>query len=134
MPLAKIHLLRDRYDAERVASVSRAVQAAIMQTLDVPPEDFFQVIHSLERGNFPHTSSFGDLAYNDDLICLEVSFIAGRPKERRLALLRALNDAVVRAAGIAPDDLFIVLYEVPGENISFGKGLAQRAGPGKWPA
>ena len=34
---------------------------------------------------------------------------------------------MVAAAGISPDDLLITLYEVPGENISFGRGLAQRA-------
>jgi hypothetical protein len=38
-----------------------------------------------------------------------------------------LNDEVVAAAGISPDDLLITLYETPGENISFGRGLAQRA-------
>jgi hypothetical protein len=31
------------------------------------------------------------------------------------------------AAGISPDDLLITLYEVPGENISFGRGLVQRS-------
>jgi hypothetical protein len=38
-----------------------------------------------------------------------------------------LNDGVVAAAEISPDDLLITLYETPGENISFGRGLAQRA-------
>jgi hypothetical protein len=38
-----------------------------------------------------------------------------------------LNDGVVAAAEISPDDLMITLYEVPGENISFGRGPAQRA-------
>jgi hypothetical protein len=33
----------------------------------------------------------------------------------------------VAAAGISPDDLMIAFYEVPGDNISFGRGLAQRA-------
>src|SRR2546430_369773 len=61
------------------------------------------------------------------LILLEVTFISGRPKEKRLGLLKALNDGVVAAAGISPDDLLITLYEVPGEDISFGRGLAQRA-------
>ena len=53
--------------------------------------------------------------------------ISGRPKEKRLGLLKALNDAVVSAARISPDDLMITLYETAGENISFGRGLAQRA-------
>jgi hypothetical protein len=30
-------------------------------------------------------------------------------------------------AGISPDDLLIQLSEAPGENFSFGQGLAQRA-------
>jgi hypothetical protein len=41
--------------------------------------------------------------------------------------MKALNDGVVAAADISPDDLVIMLYEAPGENISFGRGLAQRA-------
>jgi NAD(P)-dependent dehydrogenase (short-subunit alcohol dehydrogenase family) len=45
----------------------------------------------------------------------------------RLRLLKALNAAIATEAGIAPDDLLITLYEVPGENISFGRGEAQCA-------
>ena len=89
--------------------------------------DSFQIIHILPRSQFLHTPSFLGLKYSDDLILLEVTFISGRPKEKRLGLLKALNDGVVAAAGISPDDLLITLYEVSGENISFGRGLAQRA-------
>ena len=62
-----------------------------------------------------------------DRIILEITFISSRPREKRLALLKALNDGVVATAGISSDDLLITLYETPGENISFGRGLAQRA-------
>jgi 4-oxalocrotonate tautomerase len=65
--------------------------------------------------------------YTDDLIILDVSFIQGRPKETRLALLKDINTRVATAAGVSPDDIVITLYEVPGENISFGQGEAQRA-------
>jgi len=87
----------------------------------------FQIIHILPRRQFLHTPSFLGLKYSDDLILLEVTFISGRPKTKRLGLLKALNDGVVAAGGISPDDLMITLYEVSGENISFGQGLAQRA-------
>ena len=76
---------------------------------------------------FLHTRSFLGLHYSDDLILLEITFISGRPKEKRLGLLKALNDGVIAAADISPDDLVITLYETGGENISFGRGLAQRA-------
>jgi hypothetical protein len=58
---------------------------------------------------------------------LEVTFISGRPKEKGLNLLKALNDSVVAAAQISPDDLVITLYETSGVNISFGRSLTQRA-------
>ena len=127
MPVAKIHVLEGRYDEARLRKVSRAVQDGLISALGIPPDDFFQIIHILPRGQFLHTPSFLGLKYSDDLILLEVTFISGRPKEKRLGLLKALNDGVVAAAGISPDDLLIQLYEVPGENISFGRGLAQRA-------
>jgi Tautomerase enzyme len=61
------------------------------------------------------------------LILLELAFISGRPKDTRLALLKELNARIVAGAGISPDDVMIQLTEAPGENFSFGQGLAQRA-------
>jgi hypothetical protein len=107
--------------------VSGAVQAALMNTLHVPPEDFYQLIFELPKQRFLHTPSFVGMHYTDDLIILELTFIAGRSKETRLALLKDVNTRVAAAAGVSPDDLLIMLYEGPGENFSFGRGEAQRA-------
>jgi len=126
MPVAKIHVLEGQYNEARLAKVSSAIQNGLISALGIPPEDFFQIIHILPRGQFRHTPSFLGLNYSDDLIVLEITFISGRPKQKRLGLLKALNDGVAAAAGISPDDLLITLYETPGENISFGRGLAQR--------
>ena len=127
MPLAKIHVLEGRYDQSRMAKVSAAIQAALMNTLRVPPEDFYQLIFELPKSHFLHTPSFVGMHYTDDLIILEVAFIQGRKKETRLALLKDINTRVAATAGISPDNMMITLYEVPGENISFGHGEAQRA-------
>ena len=127
MPLAKIHVVEGRYDEARIAKVSGAVQAALMNTLRVPPEDFYQLIFELPKKRFLHTPSFVGLHYTDDLIILDLTFIQGRPKEKRLALLKDINARVAAATGISPDDLMITFYEIPGENISFGRGEAQRA-------
>jgi len=127
MPIAKIHVLEGQYDEARLGKVSSAVQNGLISALGIPPEDYFQIFHVLPRNQYRHTPSFLGLKYSDDLIVLEITFISGRPSEKRLGLLKGLNDAVVAAAGISPDDLMIAFYEVPGDNISFGRGLAQRA-------
>jgi phenylpyruvate tautomerase PptA (4-oxalocrotonate tautomerase family) len=127
MPLAKIHVVEGRYDEARIAKVSGAIQAALINTLHVPPEDFYQLVFELPKNRFLHTPSFLGLNYTDDLIILDVTFIQGRPKETRLALLKDINRRVSAAAAVSPDDIMITIYEVPGENISFGQGDAQRA-------
>ena len=127
MPLAKIHVLEGRYDQDRITKVSGAVQAALMNTLHVPPDDFYQMIFELPKNRFLHTPSFVGMHYTDDLIILDITFIQGRPQETRLALLKDINTRVAAAAGVPPDDIMITFYEVPGENISFGQGEAQRA-------
>ena len=127
MPLAKIHVLESRYDEQRLSALSRSVQEALIAVLRIPPDDFFQIIYEVSRKRFLHTPSFVGMKYSDDFIVLEVAFIAGRPKETRLALLKELNARIVTAVGISPDDVVIQLIEGPGENFSFGQGLAQRA-------
>src|SRR5262249_12557250 len=119
MPLAKIHVVEGRYDEARIAKVSGALR--------VPPEDFYQLIFELPKNRFLHTPSFVGMHYSDDLIILDSVSTKGRPKETRLALLKDINTRVAAAAGVSPDDMMITLYEVPGENISFGQGEAQRA-------
>ena len=127
MPLAKIHVLEGRYDQNRIAKVSDAIQSALMDTLRVPPEDFYQLIFELPKNRFLHTPSFVGMHYTDDLIILDLTFIQGRPKETRLALLKDINTRAAAAADVSRDDMMINLYEIPGENISFGQGEAQRA-------
>ena len=127
MPLAKIHIVEGRYDEDRIAKVSGAIQAALMNTLRVPPEDFYQLIFEFPKKRFLHTPSFVGMHYTDDLIILDLTFIEGRSKETRLALLKDVNSGVATAADISPDDLMITLCEAPGENVSFGRGEAQRA-------
>jgi hypothetical protein len=127
MPLAKIHILEGQYDEPRLGKLSQAVQQSLIGVLKIPPDDFFQIIHELPRRRFLHTPSFLGLKYSDDFIVLEIAFISGRPKETRLALLKELNARIVAGTGISPDDLMIQLVEAPGENFSFGQGLAQRA-------
>jgi hypothetical protein len=106
MPVAKIHVLEGQYDEARIGKVSSAVQKALIGTLGIPPEDFFQIIHVLPRSRYLHTRSFLGLTYTDDLIVLEITFISGRPKEQRKRLLKALNDSVSAAAGVPPDEPF----------------------------
>src|SRR5882757_1233695 len=127
MPVAKIHVHEGAFRDSELATIGTAVQAALEEVLSVPPEDYFRITHVLPKGQFVHTPAFVGCTYSERLVLLELTFISGRPKDKRLALLAALNRLVVENVGLRPDDLVVLIYEMPGENISFGQGLAQRA-------
>jgi len=65
MPVATLHVLEGQYDDARLAKVSGAVHQGLIRALDIPPEDFFQIIHVLPRSRFVHTRSFLGLNYSD---------------------------------------------------------------------
>ena len=58
MPLVKIHVLEGQYNTDRLDKVSAAIQAALMNTLGVPAEDFYQLVFEFPRARFRHTPSF----------------------------------------------------------------------------
>src|SRR6267154_3519043 len=112
MPLAKLHVLEGQYYETRLGKVSEAIQDALIEVLGIPPDDFFQIHHVLPLNRYRHTPSFLGQKYSDDMILLELTFITGRPKETRLALLKSLNEKTVAAAKISPADLVVLLYEI----------------------
>jgi hypothetical protein len=124
MPVAKVHLTQGVYDQARIENISNAVQGALLQILKVTPDDLFQIIHELPKKRFVHTPSFVGMTYTDEFILLEVTFLQGRSKEIRLALLKEINKRIVAEARVSPDDLMIQFYEIPGDKVSFGHGIA----------
>ena len=70
------------YNEARLDKVSGAIQEAFINALGIPPEDFFQLVHVLPRSQFRHTPAFLGLAYSDDLILLEITFISDVPRRR----------------------------------------------------
>jgi hypothetical protein len=44
MPVAKIHVIEGQYDEPRLQKLSAAIQDALRRTLNVPADDFFQII------------------------------------------------------------------------------------------
>ena len=127
MPVAKFHVHHGQYDQQRLERLGNAVQGALEAVLKIPPEDYYRIFYELPPQHFVHTPAFLGLKYSKDFVLLELTFINGRPTDTRLALLKEINRRAVAEAGISQDDMVVLMYELPGENVSFGQGLAQRA-------
>ena len=110
MPLVKVNLRKGR-SAEEKDSIAASIQAALVSTLGVPDEDRYQLFNE----------------YTDQLLIVEITFLVGRDDEHKKSLLAAINRNLVAAGVVGGDDVFVLITEIGRANVSFGKGLAQRA-------
>jgi hypothetical protein len=99
MPLAKIHVHEGRYDEARLIKLGNAIQAASEETLRMYRERTISASTTCCLRPVRSYAWFPGLTYTDDLILLEITFIAGRSRDARLTLLRAINERVVSAVG-----------------------------------
>jgi phenylpyruvate tautomerase PptA (4-oxalocrotonate tautomerase family) len=127
MPLTTIHVKKGR-KPEAKRAMADAVHQALIASLGIPETDRFQVIREYEADDFIHSDGHLGNSYSQDLIMVEIAFLAGRDDEKKKALHREINKRFVETLGIRPDDLFVMFFEVgPASNVSFGKGIAQLA-------
>ena len=126
MPLVKVSLRKDR-SAEEKDSIADSIQAALVSTLGVPDEDRFQLFNEHAAETLRHTSGYLGMTYTDQLLIIEITFLVGRDDEQKTSLLAAINRNLVAAGVVRADDVFVLITEIGRANVSFGKGLAQRA-------
>ena len=127
MPLVRISLARVK-PAEYRRKVADAVHAALVDTIQVPVKDRFQLIteHGLE--DLIYDASYLGIARTDSIVIIQATISAGRSLEKKRALYRAIADNL-EAIGLRREDVWINLVEVAKENWSFGNGIASYAPP-----
>ena len=126
MPLVTVNLRKGR-STEDKDSIATAIQAALVSTVEVPDDNRYQLFHEYDGVNFRHTSGYLGLTYTDQLLIVEITVREGDDDAHKKALLAAINRNLVTAGVVRADDVFVLLTEIAGANVSFGQGLAQRA-------
>jgi phenylpyruvate tautomerase PptA (4-oxalocrotonate tautomerase family) len=126
MPLVKVNLLKGR-SAEDKDSIAAAIQAALVSTLEVHDANRYQLFNEYNREHFRHPSGYLGLTYTEQLLIVEITLRAGDDDEHKKSLLAAINRNLVAAGVVGGDDVFVLITEIGDADVSFGKGLAQRA-------
>jgi phenylpyruvate tautomerase PptA (4-oxalocrotonate tautomerase family) len=126
MPLVRIALVEGKSDDYR-KKVSHTVHQAMVETMNVPPLDRFQIITSVPKADFIYDPGYLDISRTDDLIMIQVTLNAGRTVELKKAFYKRVVELLVQEVKIRPQDVLINLVEVGKENWSFGNGVAQYA-------
>jgi phenylpyruvate tautomerase PptA (4-oxalocrotonate tautomerase family) len=126
MPLVRIALRAGTAPADQRA-IADQVHQALVETMNVPPADRFQLISEYAAEQFIYDPSYLNIARTDQLIILQITLNLGRSVEQKRMLYRRITELLAERPGIRPEDVFINLVEVGKENWSFGQGIAQYA-------
>jgi 4-oxalocrotonate tautomerase len=126
MPLVRIDLEEGKPPAYR-AAIGEGVHRALVETINVPAKDRFQLITEHPAEGFVFDPSYLDIARTRDLVVIQITLNAGRSVEMKKGLFARIVELLAAAPGIRREDVFINLVEVAKENWSFGNGVAQYA-------
>lgn len=126
MPLVRISLLKGKPASYR-RKVGDAVHRALVETLDVPAKDRFQIITEHDPEDFVFDREYLGVARSRDLVIIQITLSAGRSLYLKRALYRTIAARLAAAVQLRPEDAWINLVEVAKENWSFGNGVASYA-------
>jgi len=126
MPLVRISLRVGKSAAYRRA-LGEGVHRAMVETINVPPLDRFQVITEHSSDDLIYDPHYLDIQRSDDVVFVQITLNAGRTVDQKRALYARIAKLLAEKPGVRPQDVLISLVEVPRENWSFGNGEAQYA-------
>lgn len=124
MPLVRISLLEGRPKAEH-QKIGDIVHRAMVETINVPPLDRFQIIAEHAKTAFIYDPQYLNVARTDDLIIIQITLNTGRTVEMKKAFYRRVAELLHQELQVRKEDVMISLVEVAKENWSFGNGEAQ---------
>ena len=126
MPLVRISLAKGKPEAYR-RKVGDAIHRAMVETINVPPLDRFQLLTEHEPGDLVYDSTYLGIARTADILIVQITLSVGRTLEQKRALYRRIAANLAAAVGLRPEDALVNLVEVAKENWSFGNGVASYA-------
>lgn len=124
MPLVRIALRKGR-PAGLGPKIGAVVHQAMVDTINVPPRDIFQIITEHDAAGLIYDSTYLDIARTDGIVLIQITMSEGRADDLKKALYKAVAERLRDQAGLRPEDVFINLVEVKKANWSFGNGIAQ---------
>jgi 4-oxalocrotonate tautomerase len=124
MPLVRISLSEGTTPEYRKA-LGDGVHRAMVEAMQVPADDRFQVITEHPPGGLIYAPTYLGIEHSDHVVFVQITLSTGRKPPQKRAFYLRLAEILEQSPGLRPQDLIISLVEVSWENWSFGNGEAQ---------
>jgi phenylpyruvate tautomerase PptA (4-oxalocrotonate tautomerase family) len=124
MPLVRLEL-PDTFNSEQARRAGDAVHGALVEHMNVPPDDKFQLLARHPRGVIVCTPEYLGVKHDPErAVFVQVTLAPGRTLQQKRAFYAQTARQVAAALDISPSDVLIALVDTLRENWSFGDGVA----------
>jgi phenylpyruvate tautomerase PptA (4-oxalocrotonate tautomerase family) len=123
MPLVTIDLLEGRSGGE-LEGIADAVHEAMVECLEVPERDRFQLITQHQPETLRFDRHYLDIDRSDHFVLVRVTLATGRAIAAKQAFYRRLSELLAERSGLRSEDLAVTLVENDRADWSFGRGQA----------
>ncbi len=126
MPLVRISFMKGKTRGFG-SSVGDIIYRSMIDTINVPSKDNFQIITEHNRNSLIYDDSYLAIQRTDGIIVIQITLNEGRSVETKRAFFKTVADRLNSELGVRKENILINLVEVKKENWSFGNGVAQYA-------
>lgn len=124
MPLVRIDI-RHGKSAGYVRAIGDAVHRAMVDCLDVPARDHFQIISERAPEHLIYDPAYLDVPRSDDVVIVQITLSTGRTQDQKQRFYARLSSLLQENPGVRPQNVIINLVEDTRADWSFGNGAAQ---------
>jgi phenylpyruvate tautomerase PptA (4-oxalocrotonate tautomerase family) len=124
MPLVRFSMIKGK-PAGFGEKVGRIVYEAMVDAINVPQGDRFQVVTEHDTAGLFYDRGYLGIARSDGIVVIQMTLSEGRTLEQKKTLYKRLAERLHAELGVRTEDVFVNLVEVKKENWSFGNGIAQ---------
>ena len=122
MPTFHAHIPAQKFSSEEKRALADALNLALHEAMNTPMDDRFVIISEHKDDEFFIHPTFPGMKRSDKRIVVTVTFGTSRTVEQKRKLAELVTRYAVEKVGVSQDDISLMMYAIPLENMSFGGG------------
>lgn len=126
MPFSRV-AVKEGTSPEHKEAIAQGVHQAMVDSIGIPRDDFFQLISEYGSGDFFFDRKFLGTDRSDNMVVIQITLRRGRSDGMKKELYANIADNLESGAGIRPQDIFVYLTENDFSDWSVGNGKMSMA-------
>jgi len=122
VPTFHAHIPAQKFSSEEKRALADALNLALHEAMDTPMDDRFVIISEHKDDEFFIHPTFPGVERSDKRMVVTVTFGTSRTVEQKRKLAELVTRYAVEKVGVNQDDISLMMYAIPLENMSFGAG------------